>query len=58
MWLTAIPWAGRISALPFLTVLAPSERYYDQSIRPHKKLTDWARQMIFQLRRWVPHRPP
>lgn len=57
MWLTAIPWAGRIWALPFLTVLAPSERYYDQSIRSHKKLTDWARQMIFQLRRWVPHRP-
>ena len=27
MWLTDIPWALRICALPFLTVLAPSSRY-------------------------------
>ena len=25
--------------------------------RRHKKLTDWARQTILQLRRWLPHRP-
>ena len=24
--------------------------------RRHKKLTGWARQMILQLRRWLPHR--
>ena len=30
MLLTPIPWAGRVWALPFLTVLAPSERYHDQ----------------------------
>ena len=35
----------------------PSERYYRQRGRRHKKLTDWARQMILQLRRWLPHRP-
>jgi hypothetical protein len=56
MWLTTIPWAQRVWALPFLTVLAPSKRYYEGSGRQHKKLTDWARQMIMQLRRWVPHR--
>jgi len=56
MWLTEIPWAERIWALPFLTVLAPSERYHEQAGRRHKKITDWARQMIFQLRRWLPHR--
>jgi hypothetical protein len=56
MWLTEIPWAERIWALPFLTVLAPSERYHEQVGRQHKKITDWARQMIFQLRRWLPHR--
>ena len=28
MWLGHVPWAGRSWALPFLTVLAPSERYY------------------------------
>jgi len=31
MWLTAIPWAQRIWALPFLTALAASERYYQQA---------------------------
>jgi hypothetical protein len=57
MWLTPIPWAHRVWALPFLTVLAPSERYYEAKKRTVKKLTDWARQMIVQLRRWLPHRP-
>ena len=57
MWLGHVPWAGRYWALPFLTVLAPSERYHRQRGRRHKKLTDWARQMILQLRRWLPHRP-
>jgi len=58
MWLTTVPWAKRIWALPFLTVLAPSERYHEQVVgRKHKKITDWARQMVFQLRRWLPHRP-
>src|SRR5260370_41475108 len=33
MWLTEIPWAQRLWALPFLTVLAPSERYFDQCVR-------------------------
>lgn len=28
MLLVPIPWAERVWALPFLTVLAPSERYY------------------------------
>src|SRR5690606_8606687 len=50
-----IPWAQRVCALPFLTVLAPSERYYAQSPRPHKKLTDWGRQML-QVHRWLPDR--
>ena len=52
MWLTAIPWAQRVWALPILTALAPSERFYETSVRSHKKLTDWARQLIYQLRRW------
>ena len=56
MWLGQVPWAGRYWALPFLTVLAPSARYYRQRGRRHKKLTDWARQMVLQLRRWLPQR--
>ena len=57
MWLGHVPWAGRHWALPVLTVLAPSTRYYQQQGRRHKKITDWARQMILQLRRWLPQRP-
>jgi len=56
MLLAPIPWAGRVWALPFLTVLAPSERYYETKVCKHKKLTDWARQMLFQLRKWLPER--
>jgi hypothetical protein len=56
MLLVKVPWAMRIWGLPFLTVLAPSERYYESSPRRHKKLTDWARQMGMQVRRWLPKR--
>jgi len=56
MLLAPIPWAQRVWALPFLTVLAPSERYYQGKCRKHKKLTEWARQMVLQVRRWLPDR--
>ena len=56
MLLADIAWAGRVWALPFLTVLAPSERYAHDRHRRHKKLTDWARQALLQLARWLPDR--
>jgi hypothetical protein len=56
MLLAPIPWAKRTWALPFLTCLAPSERFYEKTGRAHKKLTDWGRQMVRQLRRWLPKR--
>lgn len=56
MLLAPIPWAQRVWALPFLTVLAPSERYYEGRKQQHKLLTDWARQMIMQVRAWLPKR--
>ena len=56
MWLTPIPWAGRTWALPVLTALAPSERYYQKLGRTPKKPTDRARQIVLQLRRWLPNR--
>ncbi len=56
MLLVPIPWAGRVWALPFFTVLAPSERYHQERGRRHKTLADWARQMLLQLRRWLPDR--
>ena len=56
MLLAPVPWAGRIWALPFLTALAPSERYCQTCGRRHKKLTDWGRQLVLQARRWLPGR--
>jgi hypothetical protein len=56
MLLVHIPWAGRVWALPFLTALAPSERYHHERGQQHKTLTDWARQMLLVVRRWVPER--
>ena len=58
-WLSAmamvpVPWARRRWALPFLSILARSERYNTAHGRRHKKLTDWARQAILQVRRWLP----
>ena len=56
MLLVPIPWAERIWALPFLTALAPSERYSREHGRRHKKLTDWGRQVVLQARCWLPGR--
>ena len=41
--LAPISWAGRVWSLPFLTMLAPSERYAQERGHQHKKLTDWAK---------------
>lgn len=54
--LAPIPWAHRVWALPFLTALAPSERYHATRGHRHQRLTDWARQLVRQVRRWVPDR--
>ena len=56
MLLAEVPWAHRVWALPFLTVLAPSKRYHEARGRRHKTITDWARQMVCMLRRWLPDR--
>jgi DDE superfamily endonuclease len=56
MLLSPMPWAGRVWALPFLTVLAPSQRYCEERGLRHKTLTDWARQVALQARRWLPNR--
>ena len=56
MLLVHVPWADRIMALPFLTVLAPSKRFYAGKLRSPKTLVDWARQAALQIRRWLPSR--
>jgi DDE superfamily endonuclease len=54
--LTPVPWACRVWALPFLSALAPSERYDQQRGKRHKKLTEWAWQLLLVVRRWYPQR--
>lgn len=56
MLLVPIPWAGLVWTLPFLTTLAPSERYCRKRGLRHKKLTDWGRQLVLRARRWMPDR--
>src|ERR671938_1332006 len=56
MLLAPVPWAGCVWGLPFLTVLAPSERHAAEQGQRHKTLTDWARQVLLQTARWLPGR--
>jgi hypothetical protein len=56
MMLVEVPWASRVWALPFLSALAPSERYAAQRGRRHKKITERAWQLLLLVRRWYPKR--
>jgi hypothetical protein len=56
MLLVPIPWAGRVWALPFLSALAPSERYTQRHGCRHKPVPLWARQLIRLVHRWLPDR--
>jgi hypothetical protein len=56
MLLVEVPWAARVWALPFLSALAPSERYAAKRGKRHKKITEWAWQLLLLLRRWYPQR--
>jgi hypothetical protein len=54
--LAEVPWASRVWALPFLCALAPSERYCHEQGERHKKITEWAWQLLLLVRRWYPER--
>jgi hypothetical protein len=54
MLLVPVPRARRVWALPFLSILAPSERYSARRGKRHKQITDWARQSLLLVRRWWP----
>ena len=56
MLLVELPWASRVRALPFLPALAPSELYAAERGRRHKKISEWAWQLLLQVRRWYPQR--
>lgn len=54
MLIVDIAWIGRAWALPFLTVLAPSERYDQQRGRKHRTVLDKAAAMVRLVRWWLP----
>lgn len=54
MVLVAVPWSSRVWALPFLTVLAPSEETNQALGKRHKTTIDWIMQMVSAVRRWQP----
>jgi hypothetical protein len=54
--LAEVRWASRVWALPFLAALAPSERYCHEQGERHKKITEWAWQLLLLVRRWYPER--
>jgi hypothetical protein len=54
MLLVPVPWAQRVWALPFLSALCwPAEK---SGRRWHKTSVDWVRQMMKQVRHWLPGR--
>ena len=54
MLLVPVPWSQRVWALPFLTALCwPAAK---AKRRRHKTSVDWVRQMMKQVRRWLPGR--
>jgi DDE superfamily endonuclease len=54
MLLVPVPWSRRVWALPFLTALCWPEK--KRGPRRHKTSVDWLRQMMKQVRRWLPGR--
>ena len=53
MLLVPLPWSPRPWALPFLTILAPSERANQKAKRRHKTTVDWTVQAVKVIGRWL-----
>src|SRR4029450_13215258 len=56
MLLVPLSRADRVWALPFLTALCPTKRFYEQRGRRHQPLTARAWQMMRLVVRWLPGR--
>lgn len=56
MLLTPLSWAQQVWALPVLTALAASERFYQQQGRQPKTMLQRALQLLKVLKRWLPKR--
>lgn len=56
MVLRKFSWANRSFAMPFMTVLASSEKSDEKEGKTHKTTIDWAVQIMKKIRRWSPER--
>lgn len=56
MLIVDIAWVGRAWALPFLTVVAPSEAYDARRGRKHQTVIDKAATLVRLVRWWLPDR--
>jgi hypothetical protein len=56
MVLVPLPWSCRPWALPFLTILAPSERANQKAKRRHKTTVEWTIQAVNVVSRWLGRR--
>ena len=56
MLLAPLPWADRLWALPFMSVLCPSQRYYEKYPRRPLTLLERGQTMLHLLARWLPGR--
>ena len=56
MLLVPLPWSCRPWALPFLTILAPSERANQKAKRRHKTTVEWTIQAVNVVSRWLGRR--
>ena len=53
MLIVPLPWCKRPWALPFLSVLAPSQKANELAKKRHKTSLDWTRQMTILVSRWL-----
>jgi len=53
MVLVPVPWSKRPWALPFLTLLAPSEQANQKAGKPHKTTVDWTILAVKLISRWL-----
>ena len=56
MLVAPLPWTARAWALPFLSVLCPSEGYYHQRQRPPRTLLQRGQPLLKLVARWLPTR--
>ncbi|MCW5969634.1 MAG: hypothetical protein KIT57_14085 [Blastocatellales bacterium] len=52
-----VAWTRSCLALPVMSVLAPTPKVSRQLKGRHKTVAHWARQIITQVRRWLPGVP-